>query len=140
MCDSWVEKPLGTKGDDTALNAIKLYCTEYGKRDVVATMTSTIGPWGDWTSISWCPRGIIISFSLKVEKRQVFGDDTAANNIKMACSDPTTLEGKGGPWGTYGNWSGVCAKGFCGIRTKVENSQNGGDDTSLNDVQFQCCP
>ncbi|XP_056425631.1 vitelline membrane outer layer protein 1 homolog [Hyla sarda] len=133
-----VERPLGTKGDDTALNAIMLYCTEYGSRDVVATITSTIGPWGDWTSISWCPSGNLISFSLKVEDIQL-GDDTAANNIMMACSDEDILEGNGERWGSYDNWSEDCLDGICGIRTKVEGQQYGGDDTSLNDVEFECC-
>ncbi|XP_069805604.1 vitelline membrane outer layer protein 1-like [Dendropsophus ebraccatus] len=132
-----VERPID--GDDTALNGIQLYCAPPGSRDVGDTITSTVGDWGDWTSISWCPSGHLISFALKVEPRQGKGDDTAANNIMMQCSDHTILKGNGGPWGNFGSWSGICSKGICGILTKVEGRQGRGDDTALNNVQFECC-
>ncbi|XP_056425950.1 vitelline membrane outer layer protein 1 homolog isoform X1 [Hyla sarda] len=134
-----VERPLGSHGDDTALNSIMLHCAPYGSTDVEGTIESTISRWGDWTHVPWCPSGHFISFSLRVEKPQGRGDDTAANNIRMKCSDGTIIEGKGGYWGEYGDWSGECAKGICGIRTRVEKPQGNGDDTALNDVQFECC-
>ncbi|XP_056425630.1 vitelline membrane outer layer protein 1 homolog [Hyla sarda] len=133
-----VERPID--GDDTALNSIKLYCSSYRSRDVGDTITSTTGGWGDWTYVSWCPSGNLISFALKVEPPQGKGDDTAANNIMMQCSDHTILGGNGGPWGNYGSWSGICPGGICGIQTRVEGSQGKGDDTALNDVRFECCP
>ncbi|XP_056425629.1 vitelline membrane outer layer protein 1-like [Hyla sarda] len=126
-------------GDDTALNGIKLYCAPNGRRFVKGTITSTVGNWGDWTYVSWCPGGNLISFALKVEPTQGKGDDTAANNIMMQCSDKNILTGNGGRWGNYGGWSGVCSMGICGIRTKVEGQQGRGDDTALNDVKFECC-
>ncbi|XP_069801097.1 vitelline membrane outer layer protein 1 homolog [Dendropsophus ebraccatus] len=134
-----VERPLGSSGDDTALNTIKLYCAPTGTRASKAEITSSQGNWGVWTSIYWCPSGNLISFSLRVEKPQGDGDDTAANNIMMQCSDLTILTGNGGYWGDYGSWSGVCPQGICGIITRVERGQGRGDDTSLNDVQFECC-
>ncbi|XP_075703423.1 vitelline membrane outer layer protein 1 homolog [Rhinoderma darwinii] len=125
--------------DDTALNGIKLYCCEPGSRTPINTITSTVSEWGNWTSISWCPKGNLKSFSLQVEPIRGLDDDTAANNVRMQCSDSTTLIGKGMPWGVYGGWSGVCADGSCGVKTKVEGSQGLGDDTALNDIQLECC-
>ncbi|XP_075703417.1 vitelline membrane outer layer protein 1-like [Rhinoderma darwinii] len=126
-------------GDDTALNGIKLYCCQPGSRTPINTITSTVSEWGDWTNIYWCPNGNLINFSLRVEPRQGSGDDTTANNMMMQCSDSSTLTGEGMSWGEYGGWSGVCTNGICGIKTKVEGNQRGGDDTALNDVQFECC-
>ncbi|XP_073507120.1 vitelline membrane outer layer protein 1 homolog [Phyllobates terribilis] len=134
-----MEKPLGSDGDDTALNGIQLYCTRCTSRDVVGTITSTVGGWGDWTPISWCSRGNYIKFALKVEKPQGDGDDTAVNSIKMGCSNNSTEEGNNGYWGDFGRWSGICPLGICGIRTRVERAQGRGDDTALNDVQLECC-
>ncbi|KAM3924605.1 vitelline membrane outer layer protein 1 homolog [Leptodactylus fuscus] len=134
-----VERPLGSNRDDTALNTIKLYCAPPSSRDTVETITSQEGNWGDWTSVSWCPSGNLISFALQVEPPQRKGDDTAANNIMMQCSDHTIIRGNGGPWGNYGSWSAICSNGICGIQTRVEGRQGRGDDTSLNDVKFGCC-
>ncbi|XP_072000782.1 vitelline membrane outer layer protein 1 homolog [Engystomops pustulosus] len=134
-----VERPLGSDGDDTALNAIRLYCASPSTRDTQETITSSESSWGDWTPVSWCPSGHLMSFALQVEPKQGDGDDTAANNIMMQCSDHTVLTGKGGYWGTFSSWSGTCPSGICGIQTRVEGKQGRGDDTALNDVKFGCC-
>ncbi|KAG8547021.1 hypothetical protein GDO81_029313 [Engystomops pustulosus] len=136
---SLVERPLGSDGDDTALNAIRLYCASPSTRDTQETITSSESSWGDWTPVSWCPSGHLMSFALQVEPKQGDGDDTAANNIMMQCSDHTVLTGKGGYWGTFGSWSWTCPSGICGIQTRVEGKQGRGDDTALNDVKFGCC-
>ncbi|XP_069805615.1 vitelline membrane outer layer protein 1 homolog [Dendropsophus ebraccatus] len=135
---SYVEWPI--KGDDTALNGIMLYCAAPGSTYEGNYITSTYGSWGDaWVGRLWCPVGNLVSFSLKVEEPQGGGDDTAANSIKMRCSDGAELEAIGGPWGKYGDWSASCSYGICGIQTKVEEPQGGEDDTALNDVVFECC-
>ncbi|XP_075128784.1 vitelline membrane outer layer protein 1-like [Leptodactylus fuscus] len=135
-----MEWPLGVLGDDTSMNGIKLYCAYRGSTTPVATITSTVGHWGNWTSVSWCPKGKLLSFCLRVEEPQGKKDDTAANNIMMQCSDYNILVGNGTSWGRYGNWSTICYEGICGMQTKVEQPQGKRDDTSLNNVKFACCP
>ncbi|KAM9312187.1 vitelline membrane outer layer protein 1 homolog [Gastrophryne carolinensis] len=135
---SLLVEPSQGRGDDTALNGIKLYCAEFGSNYAQATVTSKMGSWGQWSRVQWCPSGDLVSFSLKVEP-PIDGDDTAANNIMFQCSDMKILNGYGGGWGSFGGWSDICDRGICGIRTKVEGPQRKGDDTALNDVQFRCC-
>uniref|UniRef100_A0A3P8UTZ1 Vitelline membrane outer layer 1 homolog n=1 Tax=Cynoglossus semilaevis TaxID=244447 RepID=A0A3P8UTZ1_CYNSE len=96
---------------------------------------------GEWSHPQFCPSGVLTSFQLRVERhRGLFGDDTAANNIKFRCSSNPTLEGPGMDWGEYGYWSEDCTDGgICGIETKMEEYQRGLDDSTLNDVRFHCC-
>ncbi|XP_072515600.1 vitelline membrane outer layer protein 1 homolog [Salminus brasiliensis] len=128
-------------GDDTALNGIRLFCSQNGDRSFLYTVESNSGYFGDWTDPQWCPSGVLTSFQLRVEPHQgMFGDDTAANNIKFRCSSNPTLEGQGMSWGEYGYWSTECTEGgICGIQTKMEPYQGALDDSSLNDVRFHCC-
>ncbi|XP_058271869.1 vitelline membrane outer layer protein 1-like [Hemibagrus wyckioides] len=139
-----VEPRQGTFRDDTALNAIALHCSKpKGLNSIVGSSTtikSTEGSWGSWSQPFWCSRGVLKSFQLRVEKKQGLGDDTAANNIRFQCSTDQVLEGNGMSWGSWGSWSPLCGgTGICGIQTKVEAPQGKKDDTSLNDVRFDCC-
>ncbi|CAM4664127.1 unnamed protein product [Leuciscus chuanchicus] len=138
-----VERPIG-RGDDTALNGIRLHCVDRSKESSgvhdYTSIESDVGNWGDWTDIKWCHSGHLTSFQLRVESSQGKGDDTAANNIRFTCSGGEVLEGDGTDWGNWGNWSPNCmGKGICGIKTRVEGSQGRGDDTALNDVRMFCC-
>ncbi|CAH2272684.1 Hypothetical predicted protein [Pelobates cultripes] len=145
--------------DDTALNGIRLHCSELkmrissrsmrdhgtdepkgaARRVQLKELPKVTDRWGKWGPTFWCPYGYLMAFSLRVEGSQGQGDDTAANNIKLKCSDGSILEGNGLYWGTYGDWSSNCTMGVCGIESKVEDSQPVGDNTALNDVRFTCC-
>ncbi|XP_069506420.1 vitelline membrane outer layer protein 1 homolog isoform X2 [Ambystoma mexicanum] len=133
-----VEHHQPDKADDTSLNGIRLVCTdpEYKKGH---NIESAVGGWGEWTTTSWCPSGVLVSFSLQVESKKGYGDDTAANNIRFYCSGGVVIDGYGGHSGKYGPWSDSCLKGVCGIMTRVEDHQGSQDDTALNDVRFFCC-
>ncbi|XP_035018760.1 vitelline membrane outer layer protein 1 homolog [Hippoglossus stenolepis] len=128
------------KGDDTALNGIRLICGKDGELNFMYTAESHPGFWGGWSNPQYCPSGVLTSFQLRVEAHRGNIDDTTANNIKFRCSSNPTLEGTGMGWGEYGPWSPTCADGgICGIETKIEGQQGRGDDTALNDVRFRCC-
>uniref|UniRef100_A0A673HGR3 Vitelline membrane outer layer protein 1-like n=1 Tax=Sinocyclocheilus rhinocerous TaxID=307959 RepID=A0A673HGR3_9TELE len=139
-----VEDPIG-RGDDTALNGIRLHCVDlfqgssHSYHDY-ASVQSDVGSWGRWTDIKWCPSGFLTAFQLRVEKSQGDGDDTAANNIMFKCSRGSLLQGDSTHWGDWGPWSQTCeGKGICGIKTQIEEPQGRGDDTALNDVRMFCC-
>ncbi|KAM9263446.1 LOW QUALITY PROTEIN: vitelline membrane outer layer protein 1-like [Cariama cristata] len=115
--------------DDTALNGIRLQ-----HRDDSVTKF-LMGEWGTWTSFQVCPGGYLISFSLRTEKSQGGGDDTAATNTQFRCSDAAVLVGDGLSWGRFGPWSKSC--NICSLQTKVEPPQGLQDDTALS--KFFCC-
>ncbi|XP_068786448.1 vitelline membrane outer layer protein 1 isoform X2 [Struthio camelus] len=124
-------EPSQSGRDNTALNGIRLRCQDN------SIIESLVGKWGTWTSFQVYPRGYLISFSLRTEKSQGGGDDTAANHIRFRCSDATVLVGDGLSWGSFGPWSNSC--NICGLQTKVEPPQGLQDDTSLNNGKFFCC-
>ncbi|KFW95669.1 Vitelline membrane outer layer protein 1, partial [Phalacrocorax carbo] len=116
--------------DDTALNGIHLHCQDD------SVIESLVGVWGTWTSFQICPGGYLISFSLRTEKSQGGGDDTAANNVRFRCSDATVLVGDGLLWGRFGPWRKSCT--ICGLQTKVEPPQGLQDEAALNNVKLFC--
>uniref|UniRef100_A0A8C5PBE1 Vitelline membrane outer layer protein 1 homolog n=1 Tax=Leptobrachium leishanense TaxID=445787 RepID=A0A8C5PBE1_9ANUR len=125
-------------GDDTAVNGIRLYCCPLNGNAPQTSITSSEGPWGIWTAPIFCSNGYLVSFSRTVEPPQGSGDETTVNNFKFNCSSGQELEGVGLPWGSYRPQSASCPLGICGIRTKVEEDQRSGDDTTLKDAKFYC--
>ncbi len=46
----------------------------------------------------------------------------------------------GTPWGGWQGWTDCPANYYvCGINQRVEGSQDGGDDTAVNDLYIRCC-
>ena len=141
-----VEGPQGG-GDDTAMNAVRLVCCNsieplgaMNKQQI----SSLEGGWGDWGLEDMCPAGKnIIGYRLRIEPNQGGGggnDDTALNDIELYCEGGGSVTSKKGSWGNYGA-PAYCPTGqkVCGLKTRLEGGQGGGDDTSLNGVRLACC-
>ncbi len=128
-------------GDDTALNGIQLRCGA-PTNVASATISSGVGGWGSWTNWIQCDNGFINRATLRIEPSQGGGDDTGAVDADFYCSSGTRLW-HSGPHFSWGDWKTLqsCPDGtaICGLQTKVERDQGGGDDTALNDVTFYCC-
>merc|ERR1712215_376328 len=78
--------------DDTALNAIRLFCA-YDDADYEAGyVESSMGPYGAWGSEQYCygHGNYMTGVQFRSEPPQGHGDDTAGNNLNMLCSDGTT--------------------------------------------------
>jgi hypothetical protein len=129
------EPYLGLFEDDTAANAIRLYCGDPGNT-TTSYITSSQAEWGNWGKVFSCrsdgrplpPDGYITGFALRVEG-QTAGDDTATNNIRVICTytngvGEQTLEADGL---TYGSWSGSrkcnSYQSVCAIKTQIEPYQ-----------------
>lgn len=116
------------RGDDTALNGIKLLCAPSFMGDVGydAKIKGKEGDFGEWGSEFKCENGYVIGFQLRSEADQGKGyDSTAANNLKVLCSNPAVgyggwIEGDGMSWGSWG-LEEKCLKqqAICGIQTQV---------------------
>lgn len=114
--------------DDTALNAIKLFCGDPYNPDS-AEIKSSEGDFGSWGKVYTCYPGVLTGFQLRVEKDLGSnGDNTATNNVRFSCSslsDPNDyIQGDGLAWGEWGT-SLHCSssQGICGITTQVEPYQ-----------------
>ncbi len=128
-------------GDDTALNAVALYCYDRGG-NMVQRIVPHPGNWGTWGEGANCAKGSYAkAFKLKVEPQQGGGDDTGANSVVFSCSNGAVIEASnGGQWGNWTNWlTGPPNSAICGVRAKVEPPQGSGDDTALNDLEFTWC-
>lgn len=152
MCppNSWVSamnlkiEPDQGKGDDSALNGIKLSCTTSDGRHT-GDITSGEGRWGFYRGRKFCRTGYANGFQLRSEPDQKSGDDAAAIDLTLLCShtDGTTSRIVGGDFLTFGSYTQeqICppATAICGIRTQIEPDQGSGDDSALNNVDFACC-
>ena len=81
-----------------------------------------------------------VAFQLRVSPNGNTTDNTAVNNIRFRCSNGREINSVGNTGGYWGDYSGDCVDGICGIETRVR--PDGGvavDNTALNDVRFTCC-
>jgi len=93
--------------------------------------------------------GYATQFRLKIEGKQLLGDDTAANAICLHCSGGDYICSKIGIHGSWYN-SSVCSDGFTDAKVKnypmgliqngyeIRKNDNGVDDTSVSDVKLYC--
>eukprot|EP00727_Mastigamoeba_balamuthi_P012573 m51a1_g7939 hypothetical protein (372) ;mRNA; f:89401-105309 len=135
------------KGDDTALNGVRLVCEGGNTQD---GPMSEEGPWGTWDEPILCPAGSrVIAFQVQEEKACGSKcDDTALNAIKMRCRNTqgsdvlVDVEQESHTKTSWGDWSKWydCPAGTAvtGIRTRVEIPQGKGDDTALNAIHLLC--
>lgn len=125
-------------GDDTALNAIEMYCSTDGSLPI----KSKEGPWGkEVKGPVFCSQsdGPVTGFKIKIEKPVGDGDDTAAGNVRLICKNGKELKLE--PSAQWGDWSptfscpsGQSANGFA---TRVEDPFDG-DDSALNGMRLHC--
>ena len=67
-----IEEKQGSRGDDTAMNGIRLLCAPSTGDAFGGQVTSGVGPWGTWRGDARCRNGYFLSaFTLQVEGRQV---------------------------------------------------------------------
>ncbi|CAH2272572.1 Hypothetical predicted protein [Pelobates cultripes] len=113
--------------------------------DYAVISVSNGGRWGNWGRIEWCPEGYVAKgFSLKAERKQGDGDDTAVNAISLNCVPHSksysaiTITSLQGRWGTWTDYS-YCSNGYLiSFSLNVEPPQGNGDDTAVNNIKFRC--
>lgn len=131
-------------GDDTALNAVRLYCSSPDGHVTETIETLNQGPWGDWDSaycLSSPERRFLNGATARIEGSQGYGDDTAMNGVKFNCTIAGTAEADNtGPWGNWHNWN-YCPAGsaICGIQTNVAPNRGNEDDSALVGMRLFCC-
>jgi len=132
-------------GDDTAMNGIAIACYNRWNGAYQGYVTSHAGYWGDW--VEWAfvnPANTgnpFVSGRMKIESPQGIGDDTAANIAQLKCMNGVWIQPDAHTsWGSW-NSETACPSGtaICGVKTRVESQQGGGDDTALNGTAFACC-
>ncbi len=137
-----VESLQGANADDTALNAIDLWCRD-SSNNWTERLNTWNGAWGDWSAWSSCPNGAFVTrANLKIEPHQGTNDDTSANGARFTCSTGSLLSANNdGAWGAFGS-TVACGAGeaVCGAQTVVEAPLGSdADDTALNGIKLHCC-
>ncbi len=136
-------EPSRPKNDDTAMNAIALYC--YNRTgSLVQRISPHPGYWGYWgEAVSCSKNNFFTHFRLKGEGTlPPGGDDTSVNSVAFRCSNGATLEGgNGGPFGNWWEWQFPPNNNsaICGVKARTESPQGNGDDTALNSLEFSFC-
>ncbi|KAG7166407.1 Vitelline membrane outer layer protein 1-like 4 [Homarus americanus] len=137
------QSPGGT--DETALNAVKLYCATETEHDV-DYVTSVVGIEGHWQGMRVCSDGFLTGMRAEVlEPQGLLHDDVAVENVQVQCDydDNEILEGvENLPMftpGIYSEW-GYCDAGsaICGLQVRYE-AVSIGDDSATTDLIMFCC-
>ncbi|CAL4164906.1 unnamed protein product, partial [Meganyctiphanes norvegica] len=84
--------------DQTAVNAMKLYCRDDSDGSLSGQLVSFEGKYGQYLGLRTCPNDNdkMTGFRLQVWPYQgTFGDDWAIDNVQIACTGNTTLDGMG---------------------------------------------
>lgn len=69
-------------GDDAGAIDLRLLCGD-GEEIVAGGILTS---WGDWTGKQWCPKqSAVCGIVTQIEDPQGSGDDTALNNVRLAC-------------------------------------------------------
>jgi len=131
--------------DDTAVNAVKLYCSSPETGLDVAYVTSSTSPNGQWMGLNVCQGGWMTGFRAKVlEYQGLFTDDVAVQDMMGSCQGNETIGGytdtsriKDGDWSSWTECPLETA--VCGLQTRVENPQLVDDDTAITDISLFCC-
>jgi hypothetical protein len=132
-------------GDDSALNGISIDCYNRSTGAYTGSITSNAGFWGTWGTRAvtnpYMTNNPFVGGQMKIEAPQGVDDDTAANAINLLAangnwSTPSANTGWGS-WGTVRQCPG--GQAICGVNTRVESPQGGGDDTALNGISVACC-
>lgn len=138
-----VEPYQGFWADDTALNAVRMHCSDAaGQQTTAQPIESDPGIRGDWSGFERCPSGQhVVAIKVAVEPYQGIGDDIAADGVMALCSDGATELYNNNSLG-FGGWSDWvrCPAGsaVCGFRIKIEQAL-AVDKTAMNDMQADCC-
>ena len=124
--------------DDTALNSICLVCNTGGQ------ICSNIGEFGQWYQ-SWPSDEGFNGADFAIEPNEGgWSDDTAANKLWLYYNGHEFGSGHDNYWGVkQGKQSCGEDQLICGLQTRVESFQGGGDtggdDTEFNGIKLICC-
>ncbi|XP_033001746.1 vitelline membrane outer layer protein 1-like [Lacerta agilis] len=96
-------------------------------------------PWGIWGDIDFCDKGYADGFSLRVQLKDEYLDDTSMNAIRLHCTDGSIIQSTVGAWGKWTK-AEMCAEGRLisfSLRV-VEPLGPVTDDTSADNIKFTC--
>ena len=130
--------------DDTAVNAIKLYCSSEKTDGILPnsnreTITSDVGPWGSYSLYQHCKNGFYRGLKIR-DSGVAWKEKLGITQIQLLCGE----DWHASAGVNYGIWSEAeyCPtnSAICGISTSVQPHQGGGfailvnDDLSLDQV------
>ncbi|XP_050725839.1 vitelline membrane outer layer protein 1-like [Eriocheir sinensis] len=133
--------------DETALNALILYCVSLETGLPTGHIASTVGVKGELQGMKICTHGFITAIRARVLKSQgTFGDDVAIQNFQIECDRSYIINAVDGqrdsriPLGEWGEWS-ACPDGsaICGMEIRYNKVDALTDDAATSDAVFYCC-